>query len=75
MENLETLKKGNLGKVLSISGNSRFLSRISSIGITIGSTVEVIQNEKKYPVLIYQRDTLIALNREESKKIMVEVIK
>jgi len=75
MENLEALKKGNLGKVLSISGNSRFLSRISSIGITIGSTVEVIQNEKKYPVLIYQRDTLIALNREESKKIMVEVIK
>ena len=33
----------------------------------------MLQNVKKKPLLIYGRDTMIALNREESERIKVEV--
>ena len=36
---------------------------------------EVIQNPKKRPVLVYARDTMVAINKTESDKIMVEVTK
>lgn len=58
-----------------LDGDKRFLSRVTSMGLTIGCTVDVISNEKKQPVLIYGRDTMIALNRKESDKIKVRGIK
>lgn len=30
-------------------------------------------NTKKHPVLLYNRDTMVALNKNEAEKIMVEV--
>lgn len=74
MEKLIMGKRGEKGKVVSINGDSRFQSRITSIGITVGSVVEVIRNQKKQPIIIYSRDTLIAINNKESEKIMWEVI-
>lgn len=74
MKNLTMVKNGEKGRIASINGDSRFLSRITSIGVTKGSVVEVLQNQKKHPVLIYGRDTMIAINRNECQKIMVEVI-
>ena len=41
------------------------------MGLLCGSTLEVCQNNKKQPVLIFARDTLVAIGREESKKIVV----
>ena len=35
----------------------------------------MLQNVRKRPILVYGRDTMIALNREECEKIQVEVIK
>jgi hypothetical protein len=32
----------------------------------------MLYNEKKLPLLFYGRDTVIALNREESRDILVE---
>ncbi len=74
MKNLSQAKKGEKGKIRSIHGDPRFLSRITSIGLTVGSEVEVIQNQKRQPVLIYGRDTMIAVNRKECEKIVVEVL-
>ena len=54
-------------------GDRRYLSRITSIGLTPGCNIEVLQNGKNRPLLIYGRDTMIALNRGESERIMVEV--
>jgi ferrous iron transport protein A len=44
------------------------------VGLTIGSAVEVIQNQKRRPILVYGRDTMIAINRQECEKIMLEAI-
>ena len=73
LKNLSDAKRGQKGKIHKISGDSRFLSRITSIGLTIGNEVEVIQNNKKQPLLVFGRDTIIAINRNESKRIVLEV--
>lgn len=74
MQKLSEVKNNTKAKVVKILGESHFQSRIISIGITVGSDIEVIQNYKKQPILIYCRNTMIAVNKMEAKKIMMEVL-
>lgn len=74
MQKLSELPEGAKGRITAIQGNAHFQSRITSIGLTVGSQIEVIQNPKKQPILIYGRDTMLAINKMESDKIMVEVM-
>jgi ferrous iron transport protein A len=60
--------------VSNVKGDQRFLSRVTSIGLTIGCELEMLLNEGRFPLLFYGRDTVVALNREESKNVFVEVI-
>lgn len=41
------------------------------MGLLRGSQIEVCQNHKKQPVLVFARDTLVAIGRGESEKILV----
>jgi fe2+ transport system protein A len=68
------LENGQKARIVGLEGNRRYLSRITSIGLNIGCTLEMLQNSAARPLLVYGRDTMIALNREESKKILVEAI-
>ncbi|MCR4741953.1 MAG: ferrous iron transport protein A [Treponema sp.] len=72
MKKLIDLKKDQSGKVVSIEGDSRFVSRITSIGLTPGCDVTIVKNEKRRPLLVFARDTMIALNSKECERIMVE---
>jgi len=72
MKKLSELKKDAKGVIASVNGDQRFISRITSIGLTPGCTVTVIKNEKNRPLLVYSRDTMIALNRKECDFIEVE---
>ncbi len=72
MKKLSELKKDSVGVIAAINGDSRFISRITSIGLTPGCRLTVIKNEKKRPLLVYSRDTMIALNRNECDWIEVE---
>ena len=72
MTDLTQLQAGARARVVQISGDKRYLSRITSIGMNIGSRVEMLQNVKKRPLLVYSRDTVIALNRQEAQNIKVE---
>lgn len=72
MTDLTQLQTGTRARVVQISGDKRYLSRITSIGMNIGSRVEMLQNVKKRPLLVYSRDTMIALNRREAQNIKVE---
>ena len=36
-----------------------------------GTVVQVVRNDKKMPVLVYARETLLALNRADCEKIEV----
>lgn len=72
MKKLVELEKEKSGVVASVNGDSRFVSRITSIGITPGCKVTIVKNESRRPLLVYSRDTMIALNRKECENIMVE---
>jgi ferrous iron transport protein A len=73
MKKLSELEKDTEGVISTVNGDARFVSRITSIGLTPGCTVTVIKNEKNRPVLVYSRDTMIALNRLECDQIEVQV--
>ncbi len=60
--------------VTNVEGDSRFISRITSIGLTPGCRVKVMKNDKNRPMLVYSRDTMIALNKKECQGVMVEEV-
>ena len=69
-----TLSAGKPGcryTITEIKDEERLKNRVSSMGLMVGETLEVCQNNKKQPVLIFARDTLIAISRKESEKIMI----
>lgn len=72
MKKLSELNKDNSGVIANVNGDARFVSRITSIGLTPGCSLTVIKNEKRRPILVYSRDTMIALNRNECDLIDVE---
>jgi len=74
MQKLHDMMPGQAGKITGVQGDTRFISRVTSVGLTLGSRVEMLRNERKYPLLIYSRDSVIALNRQESGNILVEVM-
>lgn len=55
----------------SFDGNEHFEGRISSMGIRKGGDITILKNKKKLPLLIFCRDTMIALGRKEAEKIVV----
>ncbi len=72
---LSEVKENKDAVITALSGDTRFMSRITSIGLTPGCKVSVIKNDKNRPLLVYSRDTMIALNRNECNGISVEEVK
>ncbi len=73
--NLSELKENTEAVVSGISGDARFISRITSIGLTPGCRIQIIKNDKNRPVLLYSRDTMVAVNRGECAGITVSEVK
>ncbi|MCT4596140.1 MAG: ferrous iron transport protein A [Anaeromicrobium sp.] len=74
MNGLNLQKENTLCKIVALQGSNKFISKITAMGLTNGTIVEVIQNNKKFPVLLFARDTMIAVNKEEAKKILVKEV-
>jgi len=60
------------GTIARIEGDAKFVSRVTSIGITEGVPFQTIRNDRNMPVLLFLRETLIALNRSDAERIEVE---
>jgi ferrous iron transport protein A len=71
---LSEVRENKDAVITAIQGDTRFMSRITSIGLTPGCKVSVIKNDKNRPMLVYSRDTMIALNRNECTGITVEEV-
>jgi ferrous iron transport protein A len=71
MKSLTRLKQDEIGDIETLTGDSRFISRITSIGLSVGSTVRVMRNGFGMPMLLYAHDTLIAVSKKEAEKISV----
>ncbi len=72
---LGELKENTEAVVSGISGDQRFIGRITSIGLTPGCRVSVVKNDRNRPVLLYSRDTMIAVNRKECDGIEVTEVR
>ena len=62
--------QGIIGK---ISGDVHFANRITAIGLTEGTAFQTVRNDRRMPVLIYLRETLIAVNRTDAERIEVKL--
>lgn len=71
---LNEMKAGTRGRVLAVTGNAAFQRRITAVGITPGSSFEVIRCDKHSPMLIYVRNTMLAVNIDDCKQIETEVL-
>lgn len=69
MSLLSSLEKDQTVVVSGLSGDQRFVSRASAIGFTPDTPVTMMQNIGRGPVLVYLRDTQVALGRDEAAKI------
>jgi ferrous iron transport protein A len=74
-KSLNNSRNGEKVRIAAIGGDARFMSRITAIGLTIGCEVEIIENHERLPILIYERDTMVAVNRNDSEWVMVEDIR
>lgn len=54
------------------TGGTGTVTRVTSIGITEGCPIEVVQNVKKRPILLFERDSLMAIDRKDCDLIDVE---
>ncbi len=68
---LGLLEVGEVGVVQDITGGIGFISRISATGFTQNAEVTMLRNWKRGPVLVFIRDTQMALGRGEAEKIIV----
>ena len=71
---LTEMKANQSGVIQRISGDAHFLNRITAIGVTEGTEFQTVRNDKKMPVLVYLRETLIAINRADAERIEVESV-
>ena len=69
---LTDTKPDQHGVIRAIGGDAHFINRITSIGVTEGTEFQTVRNDKKMPMLIYLRETLIAVNRTDAERIEVE---
>ena len=74
MKTITEFQEGKALRVTEIKGGERFVNRAVSIGLTPGSHVEIVKNRKNRPLLVYSRDTMIALNHKECENIFVEEV-
>lgn len=74
MKKLTDMHQGEKGIISAINGDTRYISRVTSIGITPGCRVKIVKNDKNRPIIVFTRDTMIALNSAESRNIEVEEV-
>jgi ferrous iron transport protein A len=72
MRLLHTLKKGEKAIIRELERDTQFLSRVLSKGIRIDAKIEVVRNSFGVPMLIFASDTLIAISKQEARRITVQ---
>ncbi|HMM23104.1 MAG TPA: ferrous iron transport protein A [Selenomonadales bacterium] len=72
MGSLDCQNENSYCRISHFRGSARFIGRITAMGLTIGTVVEIVQNRKYYPLLLFARDTMLAVSRKEARNILVE---
>jgi len=68
---LAQLRPGELGYIRALRGGRGFISRLATLGFTLGAEVEMVQNYGRGPLIVMIRDSRVALGRGEAMHILV----
>jgi len=68
---LGTLRPGESGNIVDLSGGRAFVSRCLALGCTPGTQVTMERNAGRGPIIIAVRGTRLALGRGESMRLQV----
>jgi ferrous iron transport protein A len=68
---LAEIKTGDQVTLQSIMVGRELTSRLTSLGLTPGAMVEVLQNFGRGPIIVNVRGTHVALGRGEARKLLV----
>jgi len=71
---LDALAGGARAVVDRIVGGPELTARLAAMGLAVGSRVTVLQNTGHGPLLIFVRETRIALGREEAARVLVREV-
>lgn len=71
MKTLDQLASGMMGMITALNGGKTFIARATAIGFTPGTEVSVVQNYRSLPLLVHLRDTQVAIDRNEARRIEV----
>ena len=73
-KSLSLVKSGNTVRLASITGGAFMRSRLVSMGLLQGATMEVVKNSGRGPVIVSVKGSRLVLGRGMAHKIMVESI-
>lgn len=74
MTTLDKVGAGKRVRIERVDGNVRLLTRLTSVGLVPGAVIGVERNDRNRPVLVFERDTRLAINRQECANIHVEEV-
>ncbi|MBN1641793.1 MAG: ferrous iron transport protein A [Anaerolineae bacterium] len=69
---LTELAAGEQSTVAELRGGRSFVSRLATLGFTLGAPLVVVQNFGRGPLIVRVRDTRIALGRGEAERVLVQ---
>jgi Fe2+ transport system protein FeoA len=70
---LDKLASGETGYIRDIQGGRGFVSRLATLGFTIGVPISMVQNFRRGPLIVMVRDSRVALGRDEANKISINL--
>ena len=68
---LSDLPTGAEGTVVALGSGRGFVGRLAALGFTPGSTVRVIRNSGRGPIIVSVLDAQIALGRRQALRVLV----
>ena len=68
---LDALRAGERGRIRWLRGGRGFVSRLATLGFTLGTEIEMVQNYGRGPLIVMVRDSRVALGRGEARHIQV----
>ncbi len=58
--------------LISVGRNNHFIRRAGSMGLVTDTELQIVRNQAKMPILLFARDTLIAVNQKDAAEIEVK---
>lgn len=70
---LDQLASGKTAHIRGLQGGGSFVSRLATLGFTIGAPIAMVQNFGRGPLIVMVRDSRVALGRGEAAKVSVSL--